>query len=396
MKKIVIGLLLIGFTTALFSQTKKIKTYHDYWGTIIKESYSVLVSNPTKKHGYYKFYEKNTVVALEGNYTNGNMTGKWIKRSLYTGEIILIMYSDNNGSMDGIEKRWCEDKGHKLQFEGKHSHGKQIGIHKTYFCESGKIKIINEYNNDGKRDGKRTEYYKNGNIKMVEDFSNGVYIAVEDYNEAGQIISKDNKETGLQQKWYPNGQLKQEGVKKQGNKQGEWTGWDQDGTVIFEDTFVDGESEKEIAVAKAKKQAQIKAQKEAAERKERFRVESEKQQALLEDYKRTNKVLLGKYKKVESLYLVPDEWGGVTIKGKTYRIKKKNLYKAYHIYYDETVKLTIGLEDDYKFRTQITDSLIELCDKMVELFGIKTKNIEKQLKGVTDPSQIAKILWKDQ
>lgn len=181
----ILGLLLVG-SFSLFAQTKKVTTYYDYYKTQVKETYSVLISNPTIQHGYYKFYEKNTVVALEGNFINGLANGKWIGRYMSNGEIISIVYFDKDGLQTGLGQWWCEETGHKLHVEGNYSKGKEIGIHKTYYCESGNIKFIREYS-----DGvliKEEDFADNGNKMWVGEYSNGVMVREEKYDENGKLI----------------------------------------------------------------------------------------------------------------------------------------------------------------------------------------------------------------
>lgn len=82
--------------------------------------------------------------------------------------------------------------------------GKYKGYYAT--CE---LSVEGEFI-DNKQVGKRTEYYKNGNIKAQSEVIDGVTWYTT-YNEQGQILDSvitiNGKLNGLAKYWYPNGQL---------------------------------------------------------------------------------------------------------------------------------------------------------------------------------------------
>ncbi|PCJ26763.1 MAG: hypothetical protein COA97_05055 [Flavobacteriales bacterium] len=393
MKKIIIGLLLIGSITNLSAQTKKMKTYWDYYKTKVKESYSVLVSNPTKKHGYYKVYYKNSVIAIEGKYTNGKETGKWISRYEHNGEIALIMYFDSKGLQMGVEKKWCDDENHRLHVEGNYSKAKKIGFHKTYYCNSGKIKFLREFK-DGLQHGKSTEYNKNGNVEYAYEYSEGVLTNEQKYYENGQKSFEKNKIALTKEMWYENGKPKEKThYNSKWNKNGLSTKWDQNGTVVFEDTFIDGDSENKIAAAKAKEEASQAVEKENRRLAYVAKLKREAEAKDLAEFNEAKKIADAKYQELTDLFFTPKKNGRWTIKGRTgsFDLKKEHLYQAFIIYYNYAMKIDDEWKDDMVFKIGAQTSAAYLCDKVMGFFNSDSKAMEKQLKNLEDPVQIEKI-----
>jgi hypothetical protein len=105
-------------------------------------------------------------------------------------------------------------------FEGKFKDGKKDGKW-TVWYENGQIRSEGNYY-DGKPYGIWTEWYENGQKKIKSNYKDG------------------NKKDGKWTEWYENGQNKIEGKFKDGKKDGKWTWWHQNGRKWKEENYKDG------------------------------------------------------------------------------------------------------------------------------------------------------------
>ncbi len=101
---------------------------------------------------------------------------------------------------------------------------------------------------DGKLDGKRTIWYKNGQIKSEVNYKNGMKEGKSRvWYENGQIKSetnyKDGAKVGKWAMWYENGQIKTEENRKFGKYYGKRTNWYKDGQIMSEENYKDGQRE---------------------------------------------------------------------------------------------------------------------------------------------------------
>lgn len=95
---------------------------------------------------------------------------------------------------------------------------------------------------DGKRDGTKTTYYKNGQIRLKAEFKNDLLNGkLIGWNEYGQklieVQYKNDKENGEMREWYDNSFPKMHGFYIRGQKHGKFTKWDERGKVIDEETY---------------------------------------------------------------------------------------------------------------------------------------------------------------
>ena len=101
----------------------------------------------------------------------------------------------------------------------------------TVCCKyRGKIK-------KGKREGKWTRWYPNGQLFWRYNHKNGKRVGLfESYYENGQLKVRTNykngKEEGLEEWYYENGQLSRRGNFKNGKKVGKWEFYNEDGNSI--------------------------------------------------------------------------------------------------------------------------------------------------------------------
>jgi antitoxin component YwqK of YwqJK toxin-antitoxin module len=381
-------LLLVGITSLFAQSTKKITTYYDYGNTQIKERYYVETTN-MQKHGEYKEWSKDGRVAIVCRFSNGELHGK------------LTSYVNKLG--------FCID--HKIIKIENYNHGKKHGLQTYYLCYGVDYKGLEKtlkYNNGVITE--ETYYFSNGK-KQKHAPMNGLYQQwYESGVKQGECLLKDGIENGMLTGWHENGKIYLKGNMVNGVKDGKWTEWDENGEVISEDNYIDGVSGNAIAEREAKLKAEREAKAKAdslaaikAEAKAKAKhisdsiliYKNDMYRIELNKFNKLDKIAKAKHLEVENLFLIPSENGRWTVPGKEgkYKIKKKNLYDAYIIYYNETKDMMVGqeYEDDMWAKISVAESIIYLCDKVIGFFNSNSKDMEKQLKNQTNPDQIGKI-----
>ena len=92
-----------------------------------------------------------------------------------------------------------------------------------YLCKYDKgLKEREGRYKDGKLDGKKTNWNKNGQIASEKNY-------------------KDGKKDGKWTQWYENGQKEGERYLKDGKKDGKSTKWDENGQITVQENYKDGE-----------------------------------------------------------------------------------------------------------------------------------------------------------
>ena len=154
---------------------------------------------------------------------------------------ILITISCSEKNSEEITERF--DNGNKkLLVKYKGDNGEEVILEKMEFFKEGDTLIWENYNINGKREGKWISYYENGQIKKEGNYMNGWYYGSwNSYYENGQIESKENfsnqKREGKWISYYENGQIKTEGNYKYGKRKDKWTSYDENGMKIKERIF---------------------------------------------------------------------------------------------------------------------------------------------------------------
>ena len=136
----------------------------------------------------------------------------------------------------------------------------EIGVFKVYwkdviepdnggasFKDEGEGLRYEWYYKDGKQDGVSKGWFPNGQIKNIRTFKdgdlNGLYtIWYENGNGQKRYEGtfKDGKEDGLYTNWYDNGQKKREATYKDGKENGKWIYWYKNGQKKYETTYKNG------------------------------------------------------------------------------------------------------------------------------------------------------------
>ncbi len=206
---------------------------------------------------------------------------KGVPPPVFVGEVSLKeMYPNDKVHIERSVKRYSDDStvnngpfvsyylsGKKLE-EGNYEDGKKTGAWHMWYENGQEAKVENYVNGDvdgqwtlytkdglkerdvsykdGKREGKWITYAADGKqpreqIEYHQDKPDGTSIV---WNTDGKKISEmhfsKGQFDGMQQAWYPNGQMSKQAEYKDGKLNGKIIQWNDKGDKISEQTFADG------------------------------------------------------------------------------------------------------------------------------------------------------------
>jgi len=130
--------------------------------------------------------QQNGLLLYKGKPFTGNLYSEEGNKHTQCDCILKAGYK--NGKLNGSKKEWY--KNGNLKFSGKYVNGKENGVH-TYYYENGKKKQVIKY-----RLGKITEktiYYANGRPKKKETYSNGQIVSSLIFRRDGTLKNKNAK-----------------------------------------------------------------------------------------------------------------------------------------------------------------------------------------------------------
>lgn len=389
MKKLKVKLffcLLFVFGSAVKAQNlETFKTYYDYARTQVKEVYTVKKGSGIRQ-GIYKLYDENRMLINETPYSN-NLKNGVSKLYCSAGEASL---EDKPMLVYGKIKHMISYKNDELD-----------GSYKTYFYENGKqILRFDRIWSNGEL-VKDTEYYNNGKKKIFLQKNGVCNMWYETGEKLLEYTNVENVDIGLNTGWLKNGKINVLGnTNKNGNEEGVWKRWDENGNLT-ETVYENGiDVEKE----KLQKEKELKVENERNEkiRKEqeadKLEREIELEKKRLKDEKEEKKNLINKkientdvkFTDVEKKYVVIDNFQSSVLDKDVYRTKKKNLYNAFIILRNDLInkiKNEVSLDE----KILHVDTLEKLLDMMSNLFESDTKDLEKELKNVTELNKIKEI-----
>lgn len=161
------------FTVYIFSQTKTVEIWFDpYRKTMISERYSVLTSNFDIKHGAYKSYSREGAITAEGNYNNGQRTGKWTFR-LGNNFVTSVENYNDKGERHGLFTASDVINGQGKGLEGNYVNGKKNGVWKEWWCVRDYPNVLKYEGSyiDGKANGYWKHYYENGKVEKEGNYT---------------------------------------------------------------------------------------------------------------------------------------------------------------------------------------------------------------------------------
>lgn len=208
MRKLLTLLLVFLMLGAVSFAQKTIKTYHDpYTQKTIKEQYTV--NSKGLQEGNYKQWNKDGILLMDYNFSNGNKNGKCVDYYSFgeygggvhcSGQPLVIEYY-TNGEPTGTHTSYTCKNGNTTILKSKtvYSTNKYT---MTYYFENGKTMTYAEgirRNRMNFNDGKYIDYYENGKIKTEGEYKDkgGNYESVKfgkwiHYYEDGNILGEEN------------------------------------------------------------------------------------------------------------------------------------------------------------------------------------------------------------
>ncbi|MEO8240334.1 MAG: LysM peptidoglycan-binding domain-containing protein [Flavobacterium sp.] len=196
-------------------------------------------------NGEWFSYSDEGKIWEKGKFEDGKPAGEWIwyfdsklissERNFSSGE--LISYYDNGQIEEKINYSNGEwffyDKKGKVLGKGKYEGEKPVGEW-IFNHENGKIKTKINYETS-----EYVGYYENGDIKVKINLSTGKIIYY--YAISGKIKGEENCKTGESISYFGNGQIYEKGFYKNGNKEGIWTQYEENGSVKVIENYKVGE-----------------------------------------------------------------------------------------------------------------------------------------------------------
>jgi len=132
----------------------------------------------------------------------------------------------------------------QYESKGNLKNGKKEGKW-TYWFKNGQKRYESTYKDGKVADGKDIAWYSNGQKMYEFNYKDGNKAGPDSYwYRDGQLaflvrVSIDGKEETKSTFWYENGQIKSETHRKDGKREGKWTYWDENGQIKSEAHFKD-------------------------------------------------------------------------------------------------------------------------------------------------------------
>ncbi len=228
---------------------QKIEDIDDVFEKAVKKAYYKDENN--NYIGKYRRYYSNEQLMEEGQYKDGKKEGKW---NYYSPSGTLIESKTySNGIKNGEYKKYYHTG--ELEEVGNYKNGKEEGQWLDYY-KNGNLSFSYNFK-DGKLDGIYKNLDENGNYIYIKEFKDGKSIGKSQYFEENKLklevedLSNSENQvffTNIEKHklYYTNGQLMEEGIYKNFEKEGLWKKYDSEGKLIKEEYYKNGELQKEI------------------------------------------------------------------------------------------------------------------------------------------------------
>jgi len=396
--------------------------------------------------GTFKFYTPNKSVNITGNYKNNLKHGLWnISFNNYIDswrQCIIdanVSGNYNNGNLEGnwtLSRKIYNNYNKELWFEESstvtikdgHLVGSflyEIDIKRpsdTRKPMEGKNIIKGNFDGNGYIDGEwKVDYYENGILfSQTKIYKNGMLITVKNKNNSTGDITIIYDNTELYNKFFANYDSKENSAKidnryyclvegndmqSHGYSIKESTSiWLNDTYPLYDYTAYQSEVERGNNNAKAiyferkividEKREKMIAEKEAAEREERKYQEAAKQRETEKQIgnmrftiRTTHEQIAKLYVKMAAYYDLLKSYGNTDV------AKKPTLFSAYFSVYSKYFNYMNNVSHyPDNGDTQLLSDIISMQNNMIKWINEDTTEIEKQIKGITDPEELLKIL----
>jgi len=197
-----------------------------------------------KRNGKSKSYYENGRLESISNYKKGLLKG--IYKTYYESGKIKSIAKYKKGKKNGVRKYYRENG--RLERVFNYKKGLKNGVCKTYY-ENGNVKSVTKYKKD-KENGERKDYYENGNLKEITPYKNGIIHGEwTKYYENGRLEEKTQIKNGdftklHQTFYYKNGVVGATGYSDNGvKKYGEWRYYYPSGKLQVLTLYIDDKEE---------------------------------------------------------------------------------------------------------------------------------------------------------
>jgi len=203
------------------AQLTTYRTYYDeLTRTRLHEEWTAKLS-PNRargvKHGLYKEFDADGNLIREMQYADGTQDG----------------YARMYYFVPDPQQRPCYGK---LIGDFNFKNGERHGTQKDYRCNQGNMTVAKQSEYNEGQLLSETSYHHNG-VKAYEKRYNGLN---KEWNKAGKLIAEynlvDGVESGSKVLYHDNGQVKLKGQMLNGDYTGNWTAYNEDGTLLSQFT----------------------------------------------------------------------------------------------------------------------------------------------------------------
>lgn len=194
-----------------------------------------------KRHGIWKKYFTDTrVLRYQGKFSHGKEVGEFKFYKNIRNKAVLSATKSFNEKNNIAEVKFLASNGTIIS-EGQMDGKTYIGTWKYYQKNSNKFLTIENYSSDGELIGERFVYYANGQIAEKQNYIDGKLDGPVLAYSMKNIVLKDmvyvNGELHGPAKFYnPKGELVSEGQYKRDKKDGLWKYYEQ-GKLVREKDF---------------------------------------------------------------------------------------------------------------------------------------------------------------
>jgi antitoxin component YwqK of YwqJK toxin-antitoxin module len=216
--KVSLPLLCLGFTFVLSlypqqqcpADTKPVRK-------TLETGYGIACEKPDgRREGLYREWHPNGKLRLEIEYRDGEMNGSYTRWHDNGQKETAGAYK--NGQRQGLWTEWYRN-GHKSR-EVEYRDGKENGTW-VQWHDNGNKELETTFR-DGVADGPYTRWYASGQKQ-----AQGEYCCPATHPR-GDVLPR---ERGRHIEWYENGRKKLEGEFREGEKEGDWSFWDEAGNL---------------------------------------------------------------------------------------------------------------------------------------------------------------------